>query len=105
MPDFSDVLLTVDFDRTLTAPDASIPQRNLDAIRFFIEHGGAFTINTGRSLAMYNKYRTIVPTNVPLLLFNGSAAYDTSGRSLPSAIPSTWTWPSRCGFAWINFRT
>ena len=77
MPDFSDILLTVDFDRTLTAPDASIPQRNLDAIRYFMEHGGAFTINTGRSLAMYNKYRQIVPSNVPLLLFNGSAAYDT----------------------------
>ena len=77
MPDFSDILLTVDFDRTLTAPDASIPQRNLDAIRYFMDNGGAFTINTGRSLAMYNKYRQIVPSNVPLLLFNGSAAYDT----------------------------
>ena len=29
---FSDVLLTVDFDRTLTAPDSTIPQRNLEAI-------------------------------------------------------------------------
>ena len=77
MPDFSDILLTVDFDRTLTAPDASIPERNLEAIRYFMDHGGAFTVNTGRSLAMYNKYRSIVPTNVPLLLFNGSAAYDT----------------------------
>ena len=78
MPDFSDILLTVDFDRTLTAPDASIPERNLDAIRYFIAHGGAFTVNTGRSLAMYNKYRDIIPTNAPLLLFNGSAAYDTA---------------------------
>ena len=49
---FSDVLLTVDFDRTLTAPDNTIPQRNLDAIRFFMEEGGAFTVNTGRSLPM-----------------------------------------------------
>lgn len=77
MPDFSDILLTVDFDRTMTAPDASIPQRNLDAIRYFMDNGGAFTINTGRSLAMYNKYRDIIPINAPLLLFNGSAAYDT----------------------------
>ena len=36
---YSDVLLTVDFDRTLTAPDSSIPQRNIDAIRYFIENG------------------------------------------------------------------
>ena len=49
---FSDVLLTVDFDRTLTATDSSIPERNLEAIRYFMAEGGAFTVNTGRSLAM-----------------------------------------------------
>ena len=43
---FSDVLLTVDFDRTLTAPDSTIPERNIEAIRWFIDNGGAFTVNT-----------------------------------------------------------
>ena len=33
---FSSVLLTVDFDRTLTAPDSTIPQRNIDAIKEFM---------------------------------------------------------------------
>lgn len=37
MGKFSDVLLTVDYDRTLTAPDSSIPERNLEAIRYFME--------------------------------------------------------------------
>ena len=32
---FSDVLLTVDYDRTLTAPDSTIPERNIEAIRYF----------------------------------------------------------------------
>ena len=73
---FSDVLLTVDFDRTLTAPDSTIPERNLTAIRFFMENGGAFTVNTGRSLPMTKVFREKVPVNVPLLLYNGSAAYD-----------------------------
>lgn len=77
MPDFSDILLTVDFDRTITAPDASIPERNLDAIRYFMAHGGAFTVNTGRSVPMYRRYMDIIPVNAPLLLYNGSAAYDT----------------------------
>ena len=36
---FSDILLTVDFDRTLTAPDSTIPERNLAAIRYFMENG------------------------------------------------------------------
>ena len=46
---FSDVLLTVDYDRTLTGPDSVVPERNWEAIRYFMENGGAFTINTGRS--------------------------------------------------------
>ena len=73
---YSDVLLTVDYDRTLTAPDSTIPQRNLDAIRYFMENGGAFTVNTGRSVPMANVFRDKVPVNAPLLLYNGSAAYD-----------------------------
>jgi len=77
MPDYSDFLLTVDFDRTLTAPDASIPERNLEAIRYFMAHGGTFTVNTGRSVPMYRQYMDIIPVNAPLLLYNGSAAYDS----------------------------
>lgn len=73
---FSDVLLTVDYDRTLTAPDSTIPQRNLEAIRYFMENGGAFTVNTGRSVPMTKVFRDKVPVNAPLLLYNGSAAYD-----------------------------
>ena len=76
MPDFSDILLTVDYDRTLTAPDSTIPERNLEAIRYFIHNGGAFTVNTGRSVPMTRVFRDIVPVNAPLLLYNGSAAYD-----------------------------
>ena len=78
---YSDILLTVDYDRTLTAPDSTIPERNLEAIRYFMENGGAFTVNTGRSVPMTKVFRDIVPVNAPLLLYNGSAAYDlTTGK-------------------------
>ena len=79
---FSDVLLTVDYDRTLTAPDSTIPQRNIEAIRYFMENGGAFTVNTGRSLPMARAFMDKVPVNAPLLLYNGSAAYDTQKEEL-----------------------
>lgn len=79
---FSDILLTVDYDRTLTAPDSTIPQRNLDAIRYFMDNGGAFTVNTGRSVPMTKVFRDIVPVNAPLLLYNGSAAYDLAEGKL-----------------------
>ena len=74
--DYSDILLTVDFDRTLTARDSSIPERNLKAIAYFMENGGTFTVNTGRSLPMTASFRDKVPTNAPWILYNGSAAYD-----------------------------
>ena len=77
---FSDILLTADYDRTLTAPDSTIPQRNLEAIRYFMENGGAFTVNTGRSLPMTRVFRDKVPVNAPLLLYNGSAAYDLEAK-------------------------
>ena len=80
--DFSDVLLTVDYDRTLTAPDSTIPPRNLEAIRYFIDQGGAFTVNTGRSVPMSRSFMDIVPVNAPLLLYNGSAAYDVGSGKL-----------------------
>ena len=79
---FSDVLLTVDYDRTLTATDSTIPQRNLEAIRYFMENGGAFTVNTGRSVPMTKVFRDVVSVNAPLLLYNGSAAYDLAERKL-----------------------
>lgn len=73
---FDDVLLTVDFDRTLTGPDSTLPRRNLEAIEYFMENGGAFTVNTGRSVATFWKYLDTIPHNAPFLLYNGSAAYD-----------------------------
>lgn len=72
---FRDVLLAVDFDRTFTGPDSKIPQRNLEAIRYFTENGGSFTVNTGRSVNTFKAKMGIVPANAPLLLYNGSAAY------------------------------
>ncbi len=85
---YSDILLTVDFDRTLTAPDSTIPQKNIEAIRYFMENGGSFTVNTGRSVPMaaFNLIRT-VPVNAPLLLYNGSAAYDPQEKKFTRYSP------------------
>lgn len=82
---FSDVLLTVDYDRTLTDTNAVVPQRNLEAIRYFMDNGGTFTVNSGRSLPMARCFRDTVPVNAPLLLYNGSAWYDTREEKLMNA--------------------
>ena len=73
---FSDFLLTVDFDRTLTDQNGQVPERNLEAIRYFIENGGVFTVNTGRSLPQCKPILEQVPMNAPLLCCNGSLAVE-----------------------------
>ena len=73
---FSDILLTADFDRTLTDPDTKIPKRNIEAIEYFIAHGGKFTVNTGRSTGTFYPYMDTIPVNAPFLLYNGSAAWE-----------------------------
>lgn len=75
---FDKVLLTTDYDRTLTDLNSVIPQRNLEAIQYFIDEGGAFTINTGRSVPMTAPWPKDLPLSAPLLLYNGAAAYDRS---------------------------
>ena len=87
MPDFSDILLTVDYDRTLTGPDSIVPARNIEAIRYFMENGGTFTVNTGRSVPMARPFMDTVPVNAPLLLYNGSAAYDMQEQKFTFAHP------------------
>ena len=73
---FDDVLLAVDYDRTLTGPDSVVPQRNWEAIEYFVENGGTFTMNTGRSTTTMRDLLYTLPNNAPLLLYNGSAAWD-----------------------------
>lgn len=89
---YSDILLCVDFDRTLTAMDGSIPQRNLEAIRHFIAGGGSFTVNTGRSYVSFLPFLDIVPINAPLLLMNGSGSWE-NGKFEDIVALETNVWP------------
>lgn len=73
---FDDVLLTVDYDRTLTGPDSIVPQRNREAIGWFTENGGSFTVNTGRGTNTLRRHLHDLQNNVPLLLYNGSMWYE-----------------------------
>ena len=81
MAKFDDFLITSDYDFTLTAHDGRIPERNLEAIRYFTENGGAFTVNTGRSGVTSRRLMEQVPANVPFLLMNGSAVVE-NGEAL-----------------------
>lgn len=96
---FSDILLTADYDRTLTDPNGQVPARNLEAIEYFIENGGAFTVNTGRSLPQSAPVRENIPMNAPFLCYNGSLAIDGENNILfqyPIELPMLETLDAVC---------
>ena len=82
MAKFSDVLLASDFDRTLSGCDGTIPQANLDAIRYFMDEGGAFTVASGRSIPLFRQKAALVPVNAPCILSNGAILYDYNTETL-----------------------
>ena len=76
MGKFTGLLLASDFDDTLYDSTHNICQRNLDAIRYFTEEGGKFTVATGRAHRTFAPYQHLAPINAPVVLSNGASIYD-----------------------------
>ena len=76
MGKFDGLLLASDFDDTLYGLDLRIPERNLEAIRYFTGQGGRFAVATGRAHRTFAPFAHLVPMNAPAVLSNGSALYD-----------------------------
>ena len=73
---FSGMTIVSDMDGTLLTEEKTISQKNLDAIRYFRENGGSFTIASGRvyqSVASY--YHELCP-NLPVISHNGGVITD-----------------------------
>ena len=73
---FSDFILVSDYDQTMTDRDGDLPAANLEAIRYFMENGGIFTLATGRSLPTCRLRFQEIPVNAPWIVYNGGACYD-----------------------------
>ena len=70
--DFSGVILLSDIDGTL-AWSGKISEENINAVRFFVENGGKFTVATGRSGAYIREYYTPgLYVNAPMATINGT---------------------------------
>ena len=93
---FDGVLLASDFDNTLLytedalrsgGPVPDLPERNRQALEYFIAEGGRFAVATGRALAAFIRYADMVPMNAPGVVCNGAALYDFStGEYLETAL-------------------
>ncbi|GCL71213.1 Cof-type HAD-IIB family hydrolase [Paenibacillus naphthalenovorans] len=73
---FSDYLLVTDMDGTLLNSEKDISPENLAAIERFTQHGGRFTLATGRIASSVRRYVNRLPVNAPVILSNGAVIYD-----------------------------
>ncbi len=96
MGKFDGVLLASDFDNTLLytedslrtgAPVPPLPERNREALKYFMAQGGRFAIATGRALPAFLRHAGDVPMNAPGVVCNGAAIYDfEKGEYLDAAL-------------------
>lgn len=75
---FDGYLICSDVDGTLISDDFKIPTVNLEAIKYFQEEGGMFTLATGRTPQGMKLYTNKVNPNAPVVCQNGAAIYDIS---------------------------
>lgn len=80
---FEDLYLFSDVDGTLATTSGHIPQRNIDAIKYFVENGGTFGVATGRYLGDIELLEQ-VDINGLCILNNGGCVYDFTKKKLAS---------------------
>lgn len=76
MNDFSEYLLVSDVDGTLLRAKNGLSKENKEAIRYFVENGGKFTIATGRSVESAYKYAKELDLSLPSIHINGGCIYN-----------------------------
>ena len=76
MGKYTGILLVSDWDRTVTAPDRTIPPANTEAVLRFMEEGGLLSIATGHTRVSHGSRWAELPTNAPHIVFNGAEIYD-----------------------------
>lgn len=78
---FDGILLCTDFDYTL-AVRAKVSPENAEAIRYFQENGGRFTIISGRNPRFLKERIEGFAVNAPLVGYNGALILDESATTV-----------------------
>lgn len=79
---FDDWLLVSDMDATLLTSDHRISDENKNAIEYFIENGGKFTVASGRMVEAIRAYLPHIPINAPAIIHNGAKIYDFDNEKI-----------------------
>ncbi len=80
---FTNKMIITDLDATFGSPITGPAPGNIEAVKYFTDNGGVFTVASGRvpsAMSMWQEVKTIV--NAPTILCNGAFCYDFSDCSL-----------------------
>ena len=80
MKKFDGMILACDMDGTLLDSSRMISKENAQALRYFTEEGGRFTLATGRAPQAIGEYIPLLPFNAPYSVLNGSLICDAQHR-------------------------
>lgn len=78
---FDGILLAVDMDGTLTDSRGGISEKNAEAIKYFQQNGGLFTVASGRPPRHFDKFSDIFVPNTYIISLNGSMIFDPKTRT------------------------
>ena len=81
---FKNVVIASDLDGTFISLNHTIPQRNIDAVKYFQENGGTFTIATGRPPVTAQHLLEDIKFDIPLIMLNGAVTYDYMAQKIVS---------------------
>ena len=82
MKKFEGIYFFSDMDGTMITADFQLPQRNIDAIKYFVENGGHFALATGRGIHPNTlKAAENIAVNFPCIMLNGGLLYDLSTQT------------------------
>ena len=82
MKKFENCVFVSDMDATLLTSKHEISDKNRNAIEYFIENGGKFTVASGRMLDAIRVYLDRIKINAPAIAHNGAKIYDFSADKL-----------------------
>lgn len=76
MDKFKGYLICTDCDGTLTDGEGKLSKENAQAIRYFQQEGGLFTLATGRFPSHIEQFKEQFQINAPIVSMNGTLLYD-----------------------------
>jgi len=81
---FCGYVIISDLDGTLLDNNKNISDENIDAINYFTENGGKFSVATGRVVEATEEYLSKIKVNLPIIVYNGGVIYDYNNKKMIS---------------------